>query len=362
MRDAEQGFFDIAVNFEDIFCSAKFDTCYAATETSPERPIELLFGYPTAGGSLERGHTGVLALACTGGPNAGDDTHLYLNPIKITCPGANGATTITLDPSAGPGNVYPTPGTFDSGSVWQYAVYEGQEQLNCDGLSCDKAYWNVAIGLEGLPAGCTLATEATATAGALAYGQLEANASYPIIKFNDIVLTGDQGVLCSQNPLGSPGVDTEYKDIGDTASFGNELTQGTGLTVDTHTVTLPDDPNSTIAGAQGVGEIGKGQRKLLPGSLGGPADQQTWVYFNLLDSAPWGVNVTCNGNAAASWELYGPGTLAPNTSGAMLLSGNCNGATVGFNPLIPWSVGIYFIHLNANGTAAAPTQLIIQGN
>ena len=27
MRDAEQGFFDIAVNFEDIFCSAKFDSC-----------------------------------------------------------------------------------------------------------------------------------------------------------------------------------------------------------------------------------------------------------------------------------------------------------------------------------------------
>ncbi len=34
MRDAEQGFFDIAVNFEDVFCSAKADSCYAGKTTT----------------------------------------------------------------------------------------------------------------------------------------------------------------------------------------------------------------------------------------------------------------------------------------------------------------------------------------
>jgi hypothetical protein len=33
MREANQGFFDIAVNFEDIFCSAKLDSCYGTTMT-----------------------------------------------------------------------------------------------------------------------------------------------------------------------------------------------------------------------------------------------------------------------------------------------------------------------------------------
>ncbi len=45
MRDARQGFFDIAVNFEDIFCSAKLDTCYPDGDddgTDPD-PIALLF-------------------------------------------------------------------------------------------------------------------------------------------------------------------------------------------------------------------------------------------------------------------------------------------------------------------------------
>jgi len=27
MRSAEMGFFDVGVNFNDVFCSAKLDTC-----------------------------------------------------------------------------------------------------------------------------------------------------------------------------------------------------------------------------------------------------------------------------------------------------------------------------------------------
>lgn len=42
MRRAQQGFFDIAVNFEDVFCSAKFDSCYEGATTH-------LFFSPIAG-------------------------------------------------------------------------------------------------------------------------------------------------------------------------------------------------------------------------------------------------------------------------------------------------------------------------
>ena len=35
MRNAQQGFFDIAVNFEDIFCSAKLDSCYDVVAGGP---------------------------------------------------------------------------------------------------------------------------------------------------------------------------------------------------------------------------------------------------------------------------------------------------------------------------------------
>ena len=35
MRDAQQGFFDVAINFEDIFCSAKLDSCYDTVQGAP---------------------------------------------------------------------------------------------------------------------------------------------------------------------------------------------------------------------------------------------------------------------------------------------------------------------------------------
>jgi hypothetical protein len=48
MRQANQGFFDVAVAFEDIFCSAKLDTCYEG-----DRHIELLLA-PTRPGTGPR--------------------------------------------------------------------------------------------------------------------------------------------------------------------------------------------------------------------------------------------------------------------------------------------------------------------
>ncbi len=73
-RAARQGFFDVAIAFDDLFCSAKLD-CVG----SGGAPIELLF-HPHSG---ERDTTAVLAFACTGG--AGATTQLCLDPLVITC-------------------------------------------------------------------------------------------------------------------------------------------------------------------------------------------------------------------------------------------------------------------------------------
>jgi len=85
MRTARQGFFDVAVTFEDIFCSAKFDCQYPTDEDNDEHddPIKLLFDADGV-----RRETGVLAFACTAGnPNSGEtgETYLYMSDIVVTC-------------------------------------------------------------------------------------------------------------------------------------------------------------------------------------------------------------------------------------------------------------------------------------
>jgi len=109
LRGATQGFFDVAVAFEDVFCSAKFDCGPVGA------PKDILFA---ADG--ERHDTAVLAFACTAGPGA-PATHLYMQDIVIAC---NGVTVATLDPSVddpgrpGPGNQRAPAGTVaDADSV-----------------------------------------------------------------------------------------------------------------------------------------------------------------------------------------------------------------------------------------------------
>jgi len=55
MRDARQGFFDIAVSFSDIFCSAKLDTCYEEDPRGRRRRRDAAHrGVPRAGGARLR--------------------------------------------------------------------------------------------------------------------------------------------------------------------------------------------------------------------------------------------------------------------------------------------------------------------
>lgn len=113
MRSANQGFFDIAVNFEDVFCSAKLDCAE-----------ELLHGADDV-----RGKTVIVALACSAG--AGQDTNMYLDDITIG--------TQTFDVAGDEGNR-----TNDDGT--KYAVYRDVEELAGVG---EKAFWNIAINVDG---------------------------------------------------------------------------------------------------------------------------------------------------------------------------------------------------------------------
>jgi len=152
LRPAGQGFVDVSVNFNNIYCSAKFDC-----EKEPGEPIELLFN------GSERDRTYILAFACGAGSPDVVNTRLYLDDLVIDC---GDGDTLTIDPAAADGNYYrggTWVGLTEAGeappSLFQVAAYKGVEQLS----SLDKRYWNIALGVGSADlSGCTLTTAATA--------------------------------------------------------------------------------------------------------------------------------------------------------------------------------------------------------
>lgn len=174
MRRAHQGFFDLAVSFEDVFCSAKLD-CVPALLHRPDG---------------ERDLTAVLAFACTAGPD--DDTCLYADDVVIDC-GEYGRWSV--DPSAGPGVV-----PEDSPLLYGAAVYEGEEAYT----DFAKRYWNVALGLEegAFPVGatCTLSWQTTVAAGELDGGATPDDTAYPrIVWSRDFIVDG--ALACGHHAL-----------------------------------------------------------------------------------------------------------------------------------------------------------------
>jgi len=188
-RRASQGFFDIAVAFEDVFCSAKLD-CVRGSE-----PLELLFN---ADG--ERDRTVVLGFACTGG--LGADTLLYHDAVDIDC-GVAGAAR--LDPVGPPGNKGAVPPI-----VFEHAVYFGAELLGSGGTSWGKAYWNVAIGIDesalSTTAPCVLTTHGTATSTRFDDGAAPAGAVWPQVDW-DVTLNGlgSATLTCANHAVFVPG-------------------------------------------------------------------------------------------------------------------------------------------------------------
>jgi len=236
MRSAQQGFLDVVVSFDDVFCSAKYDTCYADASGAPADPIHLLFG--ASGG---RQHTGVMALACAAAPGTSVGTELHLSAMVARCVNADGNELVfPIRPESGPGNVETggtwgrtsdeSPPTTESPSeTFRYATFFGDESLSCEGASCQKKYWNVAFNLGHLEdqdlRGCRLRAAGTATrSDRLVFGpdgQLaEGVTAYPIITFGptddgatDLPLTDAAGSPpCVAEPLNVAGsaVQTGY--------------------------------------------------------------------------------------------------------------------------------------------------------
>lgn len=216
MRRAEQGFFDIAVGFSDVFCSAKFD-CRA----DDGGPIELLHDPLTE----RRGTTLVLGFACTAGGSS--ETWLRMSDVYVACGAGASATTYWLSPLGTRGGAEGNQGAV-SPIFYETALYQGREQLP----GVDKCYWNMAFGLSSAPPpDCRLVVDATASDASweASAGGVPGGAVYPYIHY-EIPLTNAQGALaCGRHPLDGADdrVGTRYTDFGD-GSFPYEWRCGDG--------------------------------------------------------------------------------------------------------------------------------------
>jgi len=193
-RDASQGFFDVAVSFEDVFCSAKLDC------KKDGQPLDLLFH------GDKRDTTMVAAFACTSGGT--QPTLMHMDALVLECQdSATGITTRMVDvPTRGPGNSGPlAPYVFETAS---YRTYEQLTPYN-------KCGWEHAIGLDldAMPAtlDCTLTGKATASMSAWPAGFTPEGAIYPYLQWQVKVIDDGQ-LVCSQHPLDvvGSGVSTQY--------------------------------------------------------------------------------------------------------------------------------------------------------
>ena len=204
MRSAKQGFFDIGVEFDDIFCSAKLDC-----------DDDLLHN---ADG--ERDATAIVTFACSAGEE--EQTFVYTSDVVLTCDDGNVATApvVFTMPAAGAtvgqqGPIVGQPGNVTG--VFQWANYQGQEDLTSDGAPIEKCFWNRAVGIDRdalLAAGftsCRMTAAGTASDLPLGGNTVPSGGAYPIVSYDVEVWSAANG-LCSNNPLNGDGsgVVTDY--------------------------------------------------------------------------------------------------------------------------------------------------------
>ncbi|MCB9732351.1 MAG: hypothetical protein H6745_07055 [Deltaproteobacteria bacterium] len=210
MRPASQGFFDIAVTFGDVFCSAKLDCCKVPEGGGACEDIDLLFD-----GGGQRARTLVLGLACATGAADGAATELFLDPIALDCDGDDGVdtTTVWIDPAAGGGGNLCAAGDLAAcpavrrglaGSpddyLFQVAAFRGLEALSGAAGGGRVAYWNVALGVKPGISACRLRTRATAAdhaddGDAIDDGVIAAGAVYPLVTWDvDLASCGTEGL------------------------------------------------------------------------------------------------------------------------------------------------------------------------
>jgi len=188
-RRAEQGFFDVAVSFRDIFCSAKLDCVDAFLHRD----------------DADRGPTVVMGFSCTTGDET--PTALYLSEIELSCVDADPNDGTPLAPLVQRVSPATALTNGNQGAVppllFQWARYSTQEQLP----GVDKCSWNHAFGLDLAAIGarrCTLTAVGSASDVPLVDGALPADATWPILRWQAEVLASD-GTLCSNQALDAAG-------------------------------------------------------------------------------------------------------------------------------------------------------------
>ena len=286
-RAAQQGFFDISVNFSDVFCSAKLD-CKKDVGGSLE-DLTLLFN-PLSG---ERERTAVLGFACTSGP--GEATELYMSDVMLAC--ATGASAV-VDTSTGPGNLnpaFPGPAPNTTDLLFQSAIFRGVEQLGNN----NKAYWNVALGLNVDAFGATLENDCriTATAsvsdGGFVNGVSPAGTRWPYVDW-DVAVYDDQGAfVCDQHMVGgNDGVSILYSETAGIAFAGT-------FDRTTQTVT-PTQRYASCRDHLAAGETVSGIYEVDPDGFGGAAPYEVYCDMATQDGG-WTLIQTSSDDGVATW-------------------------------------------------------------
>ena len=248
MRRANQGFFDVAVAFDDIFCSAKLDTCY-----EDGSQMRLLFGE-----DQQRDWTAVFGFACTAGSDT--QTNLHYGDLAVVCTSGATTTVFPLNPVGDAGNNQVTV----SNKTLRYGVYRGREDLACDDAqtpaieTCAKVYWNLAVSLDDLASAgtCTLAFAATATDNGRGFANGLPSGAGVLYPFIEVAATLSPPV-CQRHALGDEVVRTAYRgSLGSTplvmCSTFDGSSAGPVVGADCSD-SCPNDPDKTLPGLCGCG-------------------------------------------------------------------------------------------------------------
>jgi hypothetical protein len=165
MGQADQGFFDIAVNFDDVFCSAKLDTCNTQGEA-------IRLSFDSEGNRI---NSAVLAVACSAGPGSDVTTFLTHSLVEVACTNGGMSGDMNLASLDEEGNF-----DFTSQGGLSGAAYFGTESLP----GVNKVYTNLVF---PMPTGaqCTFTWAVVPSNGPFA-SPLSANtySSFGYILFN----------------------------------------------------------------------------------------------------------------------------------------------------------------------------------